>query len=247
MAAAGLLLPLPRLADRKNKGPFDATLATPPERAAASRRRGPQQGGARCSVTVAGAGQAAQDGRGERRRGALWGGRWGGQADGQRGAHVQPCVPPRHGAHGAHETPRTAVSLGHPVERGLASMSRRDGGWVCGTFQMAEDFADHCALRDDGDDAQRPLMAKRTAGHIQCKHAPQKSGPGPIRGAPLRLLPVHPLLARGGNNRVAQVAVAYLRLSRFMIYSYASHERRHHAWPVYGLPMCRPVPQSFWI
>src|SRR4051812_45817513 len=70
MAAAGLLLPLLRLADRKNKGPFDATLATPPERAAASRRRGPQQGGARCSVTVAGAGQAAQDGGGERRKGS---------------------------------------------------------------------------------------------------------------------------------------------------------------------------------
>src|SRR6266853_2837549 len=45
--------------------------AAPPQRAAATRRSGPQQGGARWSASGAGAGQAAQDGGGERRRGAL--------------------------------------------------------------------------------------------------------------------------------------------------------------------------------
>src|SRR5215831_19293675 len=34
-----------------------------------------------------------------------------------------------------------------------------------------------------------------------------------------------------------------LRLSRFMIY-WASHERRHHRWPVCGLPMYSPAPRS---
>jgi transposase len=38
----------------------------------------------------------------------------------------------------------------------------------------------------------------------------------------------------------------HLSLSRFMIYC-ASHERRRHVWPVYGLPMCSPAPQSSWI
>jgi len=34
---------------------------------------------------------------------------------------------------------------------------------------MTEDLADHLALRDDGDEPQRPLMAKRAAGHIHIK------------------------------------------------------------------------------
>jgi hypothetical protein len=28
---------------------------------------------------------------------------------------------------------------------------------------------------------------------------------------------------------------------------WASHERRHHRWPVYGSPMCRRALRSFWI
>ena len=31
-----------------------------------------------------------------------------------------------------------------------------------------------------------------------------------------------------------------------MVY-WASHERRHPVWPVYGSPMCRPAPPSSWI
>src|SRR5215217_1236421 len=37
-----------------------------------------------------------------------------------------------------------------------------------------------------------------------------------------------------------------LRLSRFVVYC-ASSERRHPLWPVYGLPICSPVPRSSWI
>src|SRR5712691_8144644 len=42
-------------------------------------------------------------------------------------------------------------------------------------------------------------------------------------------------------KKILSVAVYnHLRLSRFMIYC-ASHERRHHKWPLYGLPICSPA------
>jgi len=31
-------------------------------------------------------------------------------------------------------------------------------GWICGKFQMPEDLPDHLALRNGGDDPQRPLL-----------------------------------------------------------------------------------------
>ena len=60
---------------------------------------------------------------------------------------------------------RDAVDLGHPVAHGLASMGRRDGEWVGSTFEMAEDLADHRALRDNGDEPQRAALAQRTGDH----------------------------------------------------------------------------------
>ena len=72
---------------------------------------------------------------------------------------------------------------------------------------MAEDFADHRALRDDGDEPQCSTLTERTRAHLQGKHALQESGPRPIRGAPRRLLSVHPLLAWGGDDRPTQMAV----------------------------------------
>ena len=46
------------------------------------------------------------------------------------------------------------------------------------------------------------------------------------------------------GDKVAALAV--IEFIPIMVY-WASHERRHHRWPVYGSPMCRPVPQNFWI
>jgi len=68
-------------------------------------------------------------------------------------------------------TARTApthagVGLGHPVARCLASPGRREGGWVCSELQMAEDFAHHRALRDDGDEPQCPALAQWTRAHL---------------------------------------------------------------------------------
>jgi hypothetical protein len=72
---------------------------------------------------------------------------------------------------------------------------------------MAEDLANDLTLRDDGKESQHPALTKGTGSHLQGKHALQEPGPGPIRGPPLRLLPVHPLLAWGGTDCLAQCAM----------------------------------------
>ena len=85
-----------------------------------------------------------------------------------------------HGTHIASEAPRHGVGLGERVDL-LASTGRRDGGWVCSKFQMPEDLADHLALRDGGDDPQRPALTKRAACHIQRKDALEQPRPAPAR------------------------------------------------------------------
>src|SRR5215471_3745708 len=125
---------------------------------------------------------------------------------GQDRTHAEVCTH-RHGAHVAYETTRVVVGLGDPVTWGLASTGRRDGRWVGRAFQMAQDHTHHLTLRDDGDEPQRPLMAPRAGSHLQAKDPPQEPGPGPIGGAPRRLLRVHPLLAWCGDDTAAEVAV----------------------------------------
>jgi hypothetical protein len=46
---------------------------------------------------------------------------------------------------------------------------------------MAEDRANDLPLRDDGDDAQRPLLAKRAADHIHVKDPLEQPCPAPAR------------------------------------------------------------------
>ena len=49
--------------------------------------------------------------------------------------------------------------------------------------------------------------------------------------------------------RMTERDVHALRADEFipiMVY-WASHERRHHRWPVSGSPMCRRALRSFWI
>jgi len=112
-----------------------------------------------------GAGKAVQARGGERRRDALGDSRVG-KSRPHRKTHAQPYAPPRHGTHRAHETPCAGVSLGDPITCGLASTGRRNGGWVCSALQMAEDFANHRALRDDGDEPQCPALAQWTRAHL---------------------------------------------------------------------------------
>jgi hypothetical protein len=73
---------------------------------------------------------------------------------------------------------------------------------------MLEELPDDLALRDGGDDAQRPLLAKRAARHIQRKDALQQPRPTPARRSRVgRLLVLHPLLAGRGDDRPPQVTV----------------------------------------
>src|SRR5215510_14279449 len=129
-------------------------------------------------------------------RGAL---RW----DGTRG---EGCYH-RHGAHGASEPTRVLTGLGDPVTWCLVGTGRRDGGWVCREFQMAEDFANHRALRDDGDEPQHSALAKGTRSHIHVEHPLEQSRPTPARrrGACLRL--VKALLPWRREDRPTQMAV----------------------------------------
>jgi hypothetical protein len=61
---------------------------------------------------------------------------------------------------------------------------------VCSPFEMAEDLANDLPLRDDGDDAQRPPLAKRAADHIHVKDPLEQPCPAPARrrGAHLQLV-----------------------------------------------------------
>ena len=72
---------------------------------------------------------------------------------------------------------------------------------------MAENFADHFALRDDGDEAQRPALAPGTGSHLQVKHPLEQPCPAPARrrGTCRRL--VEALLPWRREDRAAQMAV----------------------------------------
>jgi hypothetical protein len=72
---------------------------------------------------------------------------------------------------------------------------------------MAEDLADHLALRDGGNDPQRPTLAKRTAGHLQRKHPLEQPRPAPVRRRRAGLLFLNTLLARRRDNRLSQCAM----------------------------------------
>ena len=95
------------------------------------------------------------------------------------------------------------------VERAslVAHTGRGHRRWDRRELEMPQDARDHRLLGDDGNNPQRPLMAKRTGGHIQTKDAAQQPGPRPVRGARGYLLPVQPLLAWRGNDAPAHVAV----------------------------------------
>jgi hypothetical protein len=94
-----------------------------------------------------------------------------------------------------------------PGEGFLADTRRSNQGWVGCELQMPEDLADHLALRDSGDDPQRPPLTERAACHIQRKDALQQPCPAPTRRRGVRRLLVHPLLTRRGNDRPTQRTV----------------------------------------
>jgi hypothetical protein len=88
-----------------------------------------------------------------------------------------------------------------------ATTGRGKGRWHGRQLEMTEDACDHRLLGDDGNEAQGAPSAPGTRGHLQVKGTSQEPGPGPIRRARRRCLAISPLLAWGGTDRVAQLAV----------------------------------------
>src|SRR5262249_43627761 len=82
---------------------------------------------------------------------------------GRDGTRAEGCNH-RHGAHWASEPTPVVAGLGDPVTWCLAGTGRRNGGWVCREFQMAEDLANDLTLRDDGNESQHPALTKGTHG-----------------------------------------------------------------------------------
>src|SRR5215813_11950934 len=64
-----------------------------------------------------------------------------------------------------------ARSGGGPGEGFLADMGWGNGRWVCRKFQMLEDLPHHLAVRDGGDDPQRPPLTEGAARHRQVVYA----------------------------------------------------------------------------
>lgn len=115
------------------------------------------------------------------------------------------------GAAGAWPDP-SAVAPTRPCDRGQVSdppgaVRRRtrqrlpgghgpgQEGWICGKFQMPEDLPDHLALRDGGDDPQRPLLTRGAAHHVHRKDALEQPYPAPARRRRAVLLFLHAPLA----------------------------------------------------
>ena len=57
-----------------------------------------------------------------------------------------------------------------PGEGFLADTGWGNGRWVCRKFQMLEDLPDDLAVRDGGNDPQRPPLTLGAARHIERKH-----------------------------------------------------------------------------
>jgi len=72
---------------------------------------------------------------------------------------------------------------------------------------MTPEARDDRLLGHGGNNAERAVSAQGPGGHVQRKHAPQEPGPAPAGCARLRRIPIHTLLARRWDHRLAQRAV----------------------------------------
>jgi hypothetical protein len=94
-----------------------------------------------------------------------------------------------------------------PGEGFLVDTRRSNGGRLSRALQMPEELPDHLAVRDGGDDPQRPLLTERAAHHVKSKDALEQPRPAPVRHPRVRLLVLHTLLAWRREDGPAQVAV----------------------------------------
>src|SRR5262249_18484038 len=88
---------------------------------------------------------------------------------------------------------------GHAVEEGRGASHRGSLGRGRGDgrqLEMPHETRDHRLLGDDRNEVQRAPAAQRTGAHLQPKDAAQQSGPRPVWGGRLRLLPVYPVWSK---------------------------------------------------
>jgi hypothetical protein len=100
---------------------------------------------------------------------------------GRRQAEQETAASLPMGAVGDGSVTHEARSGGRPGAGFLADTGWGNGRWVCRKFQMLEDLPHHLAVRDGGDDPQRPPLTERAARHLRRKHALQQSCPAPAR------------------------------------------------------------------
>jgi hypothetical protein len=86
---------------------------------------------------------------------------------------------PRVGAVGDGSATHQARSGGGPHKGFLADTRRSNRGWVCGKLQMPEDLPAHLAVRDGGDDPQRPPLTPEAARHVKSKQHNAGTACGP--------------------------------------------------------------------
>ena len=115
--------------------------SVPPRAPRLPRQSAPEPGGARRCLALAGAGQAPQEGGGER-AGRPWSAGSSGKPIANGIATAQKGVTPRRGAHVAYEPTRDVVGLGNPIERCLATAGRGNRRWDGGKLAMTQDARD---------------------------------------------------------------------------------------------------------
>jgi hypothetical protein len=140
--------------------------SVPPSAPRLPRQSAPEPGGALRGVAWAGAGQAPQDGGGER-AGMPWSTGRSGKPIASGIANAQKGVAPRRGAHGDYEPTRDAVGLGNPIARCLATTGRGNRRWDGGQLAMTQDARDDRLLGHGGNNAERAASAKGTGGQQQ--------------------------------------------------------------------------------
>jgi hypothetical protein len=100
-----------------------------------------------------------------------------------------------------------ARSGGGPGEGFLADMRRSNQGRVDGALQMLEDLPEHLAVRDGGDDPQRPPADRTGSAPSPAQTRVSAAVPSASEATWCPSPPRPPLLARRGDDCPAQVAV----------------------------------------
>src|SRR5262249_46459845 len=110
-------------------------------------------------------------------------------------------------------------SGGRPREGFLADTRWSNQGWVGCELQMPEDLAAHLALRESGNDPQRPLLTERAARHVKRQVALEQPHPVPARRPRSRSPPTPGRLTGTAQPQKCRISTAFCK-----------------RWPIHGIP-----------